>query len=91
MSANPTMTVPPEVDDARLSVRGFRVLAHLCRRAAEDPQTARTATEIMLVTRLNRKGAQLALEELIAAGFAVRECRPRTSAVYRLAGKRKSE
>ncbi|MDB6135045.1 MAG: hypothetical protein JWM59_3288 [Verrucomicrobiales bacterium] len=82
----PVMVIPPEIDDARLSVRGFRVLGHLCRRAAEDPQAAYTIGEIMLATRMNYQAAQVALGELTISGFVIRERRPGAGVVFRLSG-----
>lgn len=79
------MFVHSAVDDAGLSLKAFRVLGHLHRRAGKSEYAWPGVKTIADAIGLNRKTVNEALAELVTAGFVSREPRPGTSTGYRLA------
>ncbi|RYD29577.1 MAG: helix-turn-helix domain-containing protein [Verrucomicrobiaceae bacterium] len=78
------MFVHSAVDDAGLSLKAFRVLGHLHRRAGKSEYAWPGVETMADATGLNGKTVKRALKELVAAGFIIREPRKGTSTAYRL-------
>ncbi|MDB6132473.1 MAG: hypothetical protein JWM59_716 [Verrucomicrobiales bacterium] len=79
----PMMFVHCSLDDAGLSLKAFRVLGHLHRRAYRDDRAFSSVDGMAKAINLHPNTVKTALAELVDAGFIVREPRPGTSSVYR--------
>lgn len=78
------MFVSSDADSAGLSASGFRVLAHICRRAGDGGQLWASASRMARECRLDRKTVFRSLGELMARNMIRRQSRPGDTSIYTL-------